>query len=72
MADEEWLSTEEVADEIGVTPQSVRRYIGSGKLHARVLLTGARPTYRIRRHDLDAFLTRFTRDAQEHMDADSD
>lgn len=53
---EEWVSTEEAAREIGgVTPRWVRAQIEAGRLRSRVLLTGARATYRINRRDLETF-----------------
>jgi hypothetical protein len=56
----EWPSTEDVARVLGcVTSRSVRRQIELGRLRARVLLTGRRPTYRIRRDDLACFLEAF-------------
>ena len=62
-ARDDWLTTETAAAEIGgVTPRWVRLQIECGRLRARVLLTGNRPTYRIRRSDLDAFLDRFVVD----------
>jgi excisionase family DNA binding protein len=67
MAVSEWLSTEEAAAEIGVTPQSVRRYIAAGKLKARALVIGQRATYRIRAADLQAFLDAYTMDAETHV-----
>jgi hypothetical protein len=55
--DDRWLSTEVAAALIGgVTPRWVRLQIEAGRLRARVLLTGSRPTYRIRAGDLAAFL----------------
>ena len=55
-----WLSTEEVAREIGgVTPRWVRRQIEVGRLRARVLLTGERATYRIRNTDLTEFRAQY-------------
>lgn len=63
MRGDEWLSTEDVARSIGgVTPRWVRKQIEDGRLRARVLLTGDRATYRIRRADLSGFLARFVLD----------
>ncbi len=57
MRRDEWLSTEDAAREIGgVSARWVRAQIEAGRLRARVLLTGGRPTYRIRCDDLAAFL----------------
>lgn len=55
-----WLSSEDAAREIGgVTPRWIRRQIELERLRARVLLTGVRPTYRIRESDLQAFRDRW-------------
>lgn len=63
MAPEQLLSTEDAAREIGgVGPRWVRKQIDAGRLRARVLLTGERATYRIRRTDLAAFLARYVLD----------
>src|SRR6476659_8050659 len=44
-----WLSTDEVAQRIGMSPEWVRRQIVAGRLRATVFRTGKRPTYRIHR-----------------------
>lgn len=63
MAHPQWLSTEDAAREIGgVTPRWVRKQIEEGRLRSRVLLTGDRATYRIRRTDLLVFLSRYVLD----------
>jgi excisionase family DNA binding protein len=61
---EGWLSTEDVARYIGgVSARWVRNQIDSGKLPARALMTGARPTYRIRQTDVQVFMRTYIRDA---------
>ncbi len=63
MTSRAWLSTEDAAREIGgVSARWVRSQIERRRLPARVLLTGGRPTYRIRGDDLELFLRRFTRE----------
>lgn len=63
MSTTDWLSTEDVAREIGgVTPRWVRIQIDEGRLRARVLLTGKRATYRVHRPDLEAFRARWILD----------
>lgn len=58
-----WYSTEDVARLIGgVSPRWVRVQIDAGRLRARVLLTGRRPTYRIRASDLMAFMKAYVLD----------
>ena len=61
----EWLSTEEIAGELGLSPRTIRRHIQEGRLRARAYLVGGRATYRIERPDQDAFLKRFARDTFE-------
>jgi hypothetical protein len=56
MAPDVWLSTEEVARFIGgVSARWVRVQIDLGRLPARELMTGKRPTYRVRQVDVIAF-----------------
>jgi excisionase family DNA binding protein len=50
-----WYSTEEVAAELGVSSETVRRYIRANLLGATLISAGRRPTYRIS----DAALTEF-------------
>jgi excisionase family DNA binding protein len=64
----EWLSTEEIAIELGVSARWVRRQIQTGRLRARVYLTGERPTYRVRRAQLNEFLDRFSRETDSSVD----
>jgi len=60
MTRDRWFSTEDAAREIGgVTPRWVRKQVEEGRLRARVLLTGQRPTYRIREADLRTFRARY-------------
>jgi excisionase family DNA binding protein len=60
MKSDEWLSTQRIADELGVTSEWVRRQILAGRLQARRFDTGDRSFYRIRRADLETFLDRYT------------
>jgi excisionase family DNA binding protein len=57
----EWLSTEHVSRELGVTTEWVRRQISAGRLAARRFETGDRAFYRVRRPDLETFLSLYTR-----------
>jgi excisionase family DNA binding protein len=61
----EWMSTEEIAGELGLSPRTIRRHIQEGRLRARAYVVGGRSTYRVQRSDLDAFLMRFARDTFE-------
>ena len=62
---ERWLSTEDVAREVGMGPDWVRRQIAEGRLTARVWRVGERSTIRIRRRDLDAFVRRYSVDGRD-------
>jgi excisionase family DNA binding protein len=50
----EWLTVEQIANELGVHPDTIREYIRSGLLKAVQL----KRTYRIRRTDYEDFLRR--------------
>lgn len=50
-----WMRTTEVADELGVSPETVRRLIRAGRLRAIALRTSGRVTFRIRRSDFEHF-----------------
>ncbi|MBI3943647.1 MAG: helix-turn-helix domain-containing protein [Chloroflexi bacterium] len=60
MEAKEYLTTEEVARELGISVFTVRRYVRNGILRA-VKLEGA---YRIRRRDFEEFLKRRETDAK--------
>ena len=55
----EWLSTEQAAHDLGMSPEWVRRQIKAGRLRATMFRTGRRPTYRIEKRDLRDFLLRY-------------
>lgn len=55
-----WLSTEEIARLVGMTPEWVRLQVVAGRLPARVFATGRRVTYRISETDLLLFLARWS------------
>jgi excisionase family DNA binding protein len=50
----EWLTVEQIANELGVHPDTIREYIRDGLLNAVQL----KRTYRIRRTDYEDFLKR--------------
>lgn len=50
-----WLHTTEVADELGVSPETVRRFIRMRVLRASVLFINGRRTFRVLRSELDRF-----------------
>jgi excisionase family DNA binding protein len=62
---ERWLSTEDAARATGMSPDWIRRQIAAGRLPARVWRVGQRPTIRIRRRDLDAFIRGFSVDGRD-------
>jgi len=60
------LSVEDVADELGVNPETVRVWIRSGELVALSIGKG----YRISRADLDDFIRRRRTDYRKRRDED--
>jgi excisionase family DNA binding protein len=50
----EWLTVDQIANELGVHPDTIREYIRDGLLKAVQL----KRTYRIRRSDYEDFLKR--------------
>jgi excisionase family DNA binding protein len=56
MADQTWLSVQDVVETLGVHEQTVRRWIKSGELTAYLL--GDRAGYRIAAADFQAFMNR--------------
>ena len=60
------LSVEEIADELGVNPETVRVWIRSGELVALSIGKG----YRISRGDLDDFIRRRRTDYKKRRDED--
>lgn len=62
----EWLTTVQVAEVIGVSDDTVRRWIDAGLLRAREIeRPGNQRTLRIRRDDLDTFLEERVHDTIE-------
>jgi excisionase family DNA binding protein len=59
MSEERWLTVAQVADQLQVDEETVRRWIRRGELEATNIGTG-RPDYRIRPTVLQAFLERRT------------
>lgn len=57
-----WLTTAEVADDLGLSPDTVRRLIRERRLRATAITVGRRVTLRIRRSDLDAFRAVYVKD----------
>jgi excisionase family DNA binding protein len=61
--DDPFLSSEEAARQIGMSPEWVRRQVRDGRLRARVFVTGERSTIRIRRSWLADFLSAYSYDS---------
>ena len=60
-----WLTTVEVAAELGLSPDTVRRLIHERRLRASAIDVGrGRVTLRVRRSDLDAFRQAYVKDTQ--------
>jgi len=58
-----WLHTTEVAAELGVSPETVRRLIRIRVLRASVLLVNGRRTFRVLRSELERFKAAHVRDS---------
>ncbi len=54
MAEERWLTVEEIVDTLKVHEQTVRRWLRDGEL--RGVLLGRKAGYRVRESDFEAFL----------------
>jgi excisionase family DNA binding protein len=64
----EWLSTADVARELGVTPETVRDYVKRGKLKA----SKVERAHRVHRDDLRRFLAGETVDGEQKVAALTD
>ena len=62
---DEWMTTTEVAQKLGVSAETVRRHIHERRLRALALVLGERSTFRIRRSDFEAFRASYARDTIE-------
>jgi excisionase family DNA binding protein len=60
-----WMHTTEVADELGLSAESVRRLIRERRLRASAIVVGGRATYRIRRTDFERFRRIYVRDTTQ-------
>ncbi len=56
MADTQLLTVEEVAQRLKMHPETVRRWIRDGQLHAIRFGTGKRASLRIRESEVERFL----------------
>jgi len=61
MTNDRLMHTSEIAELLGVSRQSVARWVREGRLKAIAISVGPRPTYRIRESDYRAFLNRYVR-----------
>lgn len=66
-----WLSTADVARELGMSPQWVRRQVAERRLGARVFVTGRRRTIRIERSSLEAFISLHVLDPRSGYPSDA-
>lgn len=62
-ADDDLVTVNQAAEELGLSPSSVRLLIHGKQLHAIVKVNAVRPTFRIRRSDLDAYRRERLRDS---------
>jgi excisionase family DNA binding protein len=58
----EWMTTSEVAEALGVSRQTVWNWIRSGYLPARAISTESRVIYRVRRSDFVLWVRQHARD----------
>ena len=56
-ANQSWLSVPDVAREFGVSQDTIRGWIASGALAAMNTGNGGRARWRVRREDLDRFVS---------------
>ena len=61
MTNDRLMHTSEIAELLGVSRQSVARWVREGRLKAIAISVGPRPIYRIRASDYRAFLNRYVR-----------
>lgn len=61
MTQERIWTCPEIALLLGVSRQTVSRWVRTGKIRATVIAVGARPIYRIRDRDFRAFLASYVR-----------
>jgi excisionase family DNA binding protein len=61
MTNDRLMHTSEIAELLGVSRQSVSRWVREGRLKAIAISVGPRPVYRIRESDYRAFLNRYVR-----------
>jgi excisionase family DNA binding protein len=57
-----WLTTNDAAEALGVTAETIRRYIRDRRLRASAIVQGERVVLRIRVSDFEAFRAARVRD----------
>jgi excisionase family DNA binding protein len=57
---ERYLSTQQVAEQLGLHRTTILRLVADGFIDARIYSYGSRPTIRISQEALDAFVARYT------------
>lgn len=66
---EEWLSTADIARELGMSAEWVRTQCRAGRLRCVIYRTGQRSTIRVKRRWLAAFIARY-RDEGDRPEAE--
>lgn len=56
------MTTSQIADALGVSRQTVSRWIREGRLAATAIAVGPRPIYRVRESDFLAFVRRYVQE----------
>lgn len=64
MRNDRWMTTDEVAQLVGVTRQTVARWCRQGRIAARAIESGPRVIYRIRYSAFVDFVRRYIHDAE--------
>lgn len=59
-----YLGSEEVSQQLGMSPEWVRRQVLAGRLAGRIFTIGGRPTYRFTQNAIDEFLARYSVEAR--------
>ena len=62
MPRDRWMTTIEIADALGVSRQTVSRWIREGRLPATAIAVGPRRIYRVRHGDYLAFVRRYVQE----------
>ena len=66
MAEDRWLTVAQIAEQLGVHEQTVRRWLRAGTLPGRNL--GGKAGYRVRAQDVDRFMAQGGKPAEQATD----